>query len=304
MRKSGGAKDWYEDFGNSGAKSEWQPQRIANSSTDYPMAGDIVVLGGQYGFGYGHVYVADFNDNPNVINGIEQNGGAGTGKGVGTDAIRRVPRYEAPLGWIRIPAIYNRIHGEDNQDKPQNTFDINSIINTFANTWNNRLKPFWADDGNTFGTLRGRWYLQQYQEALNPLAEEIENQNKEVERLNNIVKEKSAINESLSSEKDNLKTEKDKLELENKNLTQKLIETTSLKDKFSFDKLIVGIVSGKNPLANTTLIAFLSSLSLYLTDLKEVASGEFVGGLSMLTLGVSLLIQFLRNTNKIDKKTE
>ncbi len=72
------------------------------------MAGDIVVWGSNLGAGYGHVAVSDFNDNPNVVNVIEQNG-IGGGKGRGGDAIRRFQRPQAPLGWIRIPAIYNKI---------------------------------------------------------------------------------------------------------------------------------------------------------------------------------------------------
>jgi len=51
---------------------------------------------------------------------------------------------------------------------------INSIINDFTKKWNNKLQGFWADDGNNFGSIRGRWYNGQYQEALDPFAEEIQ----------------------------------------------------------------------------------------------------------------------------------
>lgn len=108
MRISGGAKDWFEDFGRSGARPQWGPIKIANTPSGFPMAGDIVVWGSNLGAGYGHVAVSDFNDNPNVVNVIEQNG-IGGGKGRGGDAIRRFKRPQAPIGWIRIPAIYNKI---------------------------------------------------------------------------------------------------------------------------------------------------------------------------------------------------
>ena len=67
MRISGGAKDWFEDFGGSGARPEWNPQKIGNSSDGFPMAGDIVIWGSNLGAGFGHVAVSNFNDNPNVL---------------------------------------------------------------------------------------------------------------------------------------------------------------------------------------------------------------------------------------------
>ena len=76
---------------------------------------------------------------------------------------------------------------------------INSIINDFTKKWNNRLVGFWADDGNNFGSIRGRWYNGQYQEALDPFAEEIQrllkikqNLEQELQELNQTLAEKKA----------------------------------------------------------------------------------------------------------------
>jgi len=112
MLASGGAKDWFEDFGRSGAKMEWNPQKITNQPNNYPDAGDIVVWKGTTGNIYGHVAVADFGSTVNELKVIEQNGGNGLGQGTGTDAIRRqTGNYNNVLGWIRIPTIHKKIYG-------------------------------------------------------------------------------------------------------------------------------------------------------------------------------------------------
>jgi hypothetical protein len=74
---------------------------------------------------------------------------------------------------------------------------INSIINDFTKKWNNKLQGFWADDGNNFGSIRGRWYNGQYQEALDPFAEEIQrllkikqNLEQELQELRQVLVEK------------------------------------------------------------------------------------------------------------------
>jgi len=167
MRISGGAKDWFEDFGRSGARPQWGPEKIANTPSGFPMAGDIVVWGSNLGSGYGHVAVADFNDNPNVVNVIEQNG-IGGGKGRGGDAIRRFQRPQAPLGWIRIPAIYNKIFKEEAPN-----VDSNTPINNWARNWDKRLQPWGEDDGNDYGHFRGLWYDKKYEQILNIFAERI-----------------------------------------------------------------------------------------------------------------------------------
>ena len=111
MQVSGGAKDWFEDFGRSGAKMFWNPQRIYNQVDNYPDAGDIVVWNSNFGQGYGHVTVADFGSTLSSLNVIEQNG-VGNGQGTGADAIRRKNYgYGSVLGWIRIPAIHQKIYG-------------------------------------------------------------------------------------------------------------------------------------------------------------------------------------------------
>jgi CHAP domain/Bacterial pre-peptidase C-terminal domain/PA14 domain len=112
MRRSEGAKDWFEDFGNSGAKMEWNPQKINNAENNYPEAGDIVVWNSNMGSGYGHVAIADFGSTVRELRVIEQNGGYGGGQGTGEDAIRqKTYDYSSVLGWIRIPAIHQKIYG-------------------------------------------------------------------------------------------------------------------------------------------------------------------------------------------------
>ena len=105
---------------------------------------------------------------------------------------------------------------------------INSIINDFTKRWNNKLQGFWADDGNNFGSIRGRWYNGQYQEALNPFAEEIQR----------LLKIKQNLEQELQKLRQEL-AEKNKLlqQLENKVSLQE----QELKEKWDWDKFLVGL---------------------------------------------------------------
>lgn len=66
-------------------------------------------------------------------------------------------------------------------------------------------------------------------------------------------------------------------------------------NKFSLDKLITGIVSGKNYLANFSFISFLTGLSSYLSDLTQIANPEIASGLTFATGAIAMILIFVKN---------
>jgi len=109
---------------------------------------------------------------------------------------------------------------------------INSIFDQFTKKWNNRLPGFWADDGNNFGSLRGRWYQGQYQEALDPLAEEIERLQKENKEQKTQIKNLELLLQEA---------EKQIAFLEEKVEEEQAEEKEINKERWDWDKFLVGL---------------------------------------------------------------
>jgi len=65
--------------------------------------------------------------------------------------------------------------------------------------------------------------------------------------------------------------------------------------KFSLDKLITGIVSGKNYLTNFSFVSFLTGLSAYLSSLTTVANPEIASGLTFATGTIAMILIFVKN---------
>jgi CHAP domain len=126
MLKSGGAKDYFEDFPRSGVRPEWNAEKIPNEADNYPLAGDVVIYNASWGGGYGHVGIALDGCTSQKLIISEQNNGQGDGDGRNGDEVKtRTGNYTGVLGWIRIPKIHNKIYQNQQQimyDKEKEKF--------------------------------------------------------------------------------------------------------------------------------------------------------------------------------------
>jgi len=177
-----------------------------NDINQVPLQGDIIVFGATPSNPYGHTGIVD-SANGQKVTVFEQNAGGGRGQGQGGDACTlRDHTYWASagfgevLGWLRLK-------------NNSNMFDKNQSINDFAKKWNNKLKPFWADDGNEFGAIRGRWYNGDYAGALDPFAQEIINLQALVAEKDKQLLEapEAGVVESLQAKEDEITKLKDKI---------------------------------------------------------------------------------------------
>ncbi|MFM7856532.1 MAG: hypothetical protein ACKO96_32575, partial [Flammeovirgaceae bacterium] len=193
--------------------------------------------------------------------------------------------------------------------------DPNEPINNFAQKWNNKLKPFWADDGNTFGTLRSRWYNGDVESVLNSFGQEIE-------RLNLIIESKpqpEAIStsaqptmptisvknpviftdpvqptlpepktESILVNPEDAQTPKSEV-LDTKNITLKY-ETKVEAEKFDLNKFFVGVFSGKNPLTNSVFFVGLAGVYAFYNQNQE----QINLALGLIGEGVAILYPLVR----------
>jgi hypothetical protein len=180
-------------------------------------------------------------------------------------------------------------------------FDKNQIINDFAKKWNNKLKPFWADDGNEFGAIRGRWYNGDYAGALDPFAQEIINLQALVAEKDKLLLEapEAGVVESLQAKEDEITKLKAKItELEARPQTN-AISLDEIKDlinkpnleMFDFDKFKVGLskYAWLQSIIGVAITAVVAWVVSYVPEL-EPYKAEIITGMFAL-IGVSAVGQ-------------
>jgi CHAP domain len=98
----GGAKHCFTDYPNSLVCSNIDVQRIYNSPTNYPNAGDVIIWNENMGGGFGHIAIVT-EANPINFTVLEQN--AGNGDGYGKDDATKISKYQDyrnVLGWLHL----------------------------------------------------------------------------------------------------------------------------------------------------------------------------------------------------------
>jgi CHAP domain len=86
---------WGKNWG-----SHWQ--KIQYDGHNAPQEGDIIIWGKSWGGGFGHIAVANAYCDEKNLRYTDQNGGRGSAKGTGVDAItNRFGDYRGVVGWFR-----------------------------------------------------------------------------------------------------------------------------------------------------------------------------------------------------------